>query len=112
MGKPYENDMHRLKKMQRDNPGVLTRTNTVTGTLKGYDQLMNLVLDDVKEITRGKLLPPPSCPSLLPLFLHIIPVPARDKANIHEKDDEGQHLIKTPRFLVAHGTLLIPTLST
>jgi U6 snRNA-associated Sm-like protein LSm7 len=26
----------------------------VTGTLKGYDQLMNLVLDDVKEITRGK----------------------------------------------------------
>ncbi|KAI5209074.1 hypothetical protein E4T39_01164 [Aureobasidium subglaciale] len=24
----------------------------VTGTLKGYDQLMNLVLDDVKEITR------------------------------------------------------------
>ena len=26
---------------------------TVTGTLKGYDQLMNLVLDNVKEITRG-----------------------------------------------------------
>ncbi|WEW54767.1 U6 snRNP-associated protein Lsm7 [Emydomyces testavorans] len=25
---------------------------TVTGTLKGYDQLMNLVLDDVKEIMR------------------------------------------------------------
>lgn len=25
----------------------------VTGTLKGYDQLMNLVLDDVKETTRG-----------------------------------------------------------
>lgn len=25
----------------------------VTGTLKGYDQLMNLVLDNVKEITRG-----------------------------------------------------------
>nr|POE85188.1 sm-like protein lsm7 [Quercus suber] len=24
----------------------------VTGTLKGYDQLMNLVLDNVKEITR------------------------------------------------------------
>jgi len=23
------------------------------GTLKGYDQLMNLVLDNVKEITRG-----------------------------------------------------------
>lgn len=27
---------------------------TVTGTLKGYDQLMNLVLDDVKESMRGK----------------------------------------------------------
>jgi small nuclear ribonucleoprotein (snRNP)-like protein len=27
----------------------------VTGTLKGYDQLMNLVLDNVKEITRGKI---------------------------------------------------------
>lgn len=26
----------------------------VVGVLKGYDQLMNLVLDDVKEITRGK----------------------------------------------------------
>lgn len=30
---------------------------TVTGTLKGYDQLMNLVLDDVKEITRGMRRP-------------------------------------------------------
>ncbi len=27
----------------------------VTGTLKGYDQLMNLVLDGVKERLRGKL---------------------------------------------------------
>lgn len=26
---------------------------TVIGTLKGYDQLMNLVLDDVKELLRG-----------------------------------------------------------
>lgn len=25
----------------------------VSGTLKGYDQLMNLVLDEVKEIMRG-----------------------------------------------------------
>lgn len=25
----------------------------VVGTLKGYDQLMNLVLDDVKELLRG-----------------------------------------------------------
>ena len=26
---------------------------TVIGTLKGFDQLMNLVLDEVKEITKG-----------------------------------------------------------
>ena len=43
----------------------------VVGTLKGYDQLMNLVLDDVKESMRGMpflffsviyflFLPPPS----------------------------------------------------
>jgi len=25
----------------------------VTGTLKGYDALMNLVLDDVEEVLRG-----------------------------------------------------------
>lgn len=28
----------------------------VTGTLKGYDALMNLVLDDVKETVRGETL--------------------------------------------------------
>lgn len=28
---------------------------TVVGTLEGYDQLMNLVLDHVKETMRGKL---------------------------------------------------------
>lgn len=28
----------------------------VVGTLKGYDQLMNLVLDDVKESMRGMSL--------------------------------------------------------
>jgi small nuclear ribonucleoprotein (snRNP)-like protein len=34
---------------QEANHGFLT----VTGTLKGYDQLMNLVLDNVEEVTRG-----------------------------------------------------------
>lgn len=29
-------------------------TYLVTGTLKGFDQLMNLVLDNVKETTRGE----------------------------------------------------------
>ena len=27
----------------------------VVGVLKGYDQLMNLVLDDVKELLRGMI---------------------------------------------------------
>lgn len=27
----------------------------MTGTLKGYDALMNLVLDDVEEVLRGNL---------------------------------------------------------
>lgn len=39
------------------NPSLVFDT-TVTGTLKGYDALMNLVLDDVQEAVRGKLLPP------------------------------------------------------
>lgn len=30
---------------------------TVTGTLKGYDALMNLVLDDVEEVMRGTFAP-------------------------------------------------------
>ncbi|KAK7898117.1 U6 snRNP-associated protein Lsm7 [Exophiala xenobiotica] len=33
----------------------------IIGTLKGYDQLMNLVLDDVKETMRGKWLPVNPC---------------------------------------------------
>lgn len=39
----------------------------VTGFLKGYDQLMNLVLDNVKEITKGKATP------LYPSPLHRMP---------------------------------------
>ena len=30
---------------------------TVTGVLKGYDALMNLVLDEVQEDLRGKFVP-------------------------------------------------------
>jgi small nuclear ribonucleoprotein (snRNP)-like protein len=39
---------------RRNKQDLLTKL-TVTGTLKGYDQLMNLVLDDVKETMRGML---------------------------------------------------------
>lgn len=38
---------------------------TVVGTLKGYDQLMNLVLDDVKELLRGTSVLPHPPPTLL-----------------------------------------------
>lgn len=31
-------------------------SSTVVGILKGFDQLMNLVLDEVKETLRGKIL--------------------------------------------------------
>lgn len=31
----------------------------VTGSLKGYDALMNLVLDDVEEVMRGRLISSP-----------------------------------------------------
>jgi LSM domain len=34
----------------------LTRVDKVTGTLKGYDALMNLVLDEVQESLRGMFL--------------------------------------------------------
>jgi small nuclear ribonucleoprotein (snRNP)-like protein len=33
----------------------------VVGILKGYDQLMNLVLDEVKETMRGMLHPLKNC---------------------------------------------------
>jgi LSM domain-containing protein len=33
---------------------MLTHARPVTGTLKGYDALMNLVLDDVEEVMRGE----------------------------------------------------------
>lgn len=47
----------------------LTQTTiAVVGTLKGYDQLMNLVLDDVKETMRGNPLNIPN-----PIFVHFHP---------------------------------------
>ena len=45
-------------RMQLERVGLTAET--VTGTLKGYDALMNLVLDDVEELLQGKhFLPPP-----------------------------------------------------
>jgi hypothetical protein len=36
---------------------LLANGEIVTGTLKGYDALMNLVLDDVSEVLRGMHIP-------------------------------------------------------
>jgi U6 snRNA-associated Sm-like protein LSm7 len=90
---------------------MLTDTNqTVTGTLKGYDQLMNLVLDDVKEITRGM-----SNHSIPYLSLYIprtnLPCPQRfihrgTWTNRHT-DDEGNTSSRPLGLLVARGTLLV-----
>lgn len=59
----------------REGERMLTMRITVTGTLKGYDQLMNLVLDDVKEITRGMTIHHPNHPSL-PHDLPLSPFPS------------------------------------
>ncbi|KAJ6032010.1 Ribonucleoprotein LSM domain eukaryotic/archaea-type [Penicillium herquei] len=55
----------------------------VTGVLKGYDQLMNLVLDDVKESMRGSLV----LTNLL--------------------DDEGNQTTRSLGLIVARGTLIV-----
>lgn len=62
----------------------------VTGTLKGYDQLMNLVLDNVKEITRGRQ----------------IALDSSVYADIFS-DDEGNMSTRSLGLLVARGTLLV-----
>jgi len=66
---------------------------TVTGTLKGYDALMNLVLDDVDEVVRGLLssLSSLSC----------------TKTNTNPTDDEGNTSTRPLGLVVARGTLLV-----
>lgn len=62
----------------------------VMGTLKGYDQLMNLVLDDVQETLRGIS---PRKRTLLVL--------------IRSTDDEGNESSRNLGLIVARGTLLV-----
>lgn len=65
----------------------------VTGTLKGYDALMNLVLDDVQEVLRGVLPPFPHPKPLLTISCAI--------------DDEGNESSRSLGLVVARGTLLV-----
>jgi U6 snRNA-associated Sm-like protein LSm7 len=66
----------------------------VTGILKGYDALMNLVLDDVQEVLRGEDL------QLLR---------AADPATLMSgsSDDEGNESSRALGLVVARGTLLV-----
>lgn len=70
-----------------------TDKSTVIGTLKGYDQLMNLVLDEVKEAMTGKSLPSPKCL-------------AHGMAKCYV-DDEGNVRYRKLGLIVARGTLLV-----
>lgn len=63
----------------------------VTGTLKGYDQLMNLVLDNVKEMTRGWF------DTSLAGIIHAD----------NSLDEEGNTSSRSLGLLVVRGTLLV-----
>lgn len=63
----------------------------VTGTLKGFDQLMNLVLDDVREATRG-------------ISIVCLRMPQRANRGV---DEEGNTSTRKLGLLVARGTLLV-----
>ncbi|KAK4505776.1 hypothetical protein PRZ48_003741 [Zasmidium cellare] len=49
-----ENILDLSKYMEKEISVKFNGGREVTGTLKGYDQLMNLVLDNVKEVTRDE----------------------------------------------------------
>jgi U6 snRNA-associated Sm-like protein LSm7 len=101
----------------------LTTNCTVTGTLKGYDQLMNLVLDNVKETTRGTWLD--TLHSLRELFLFCFPSsfppppppPPPSQSPHHHRnkltrpahfaDEDGNTSTRNLGLLVARGTLLV-----
>lgn len=68
----------------------------MTGTLKGYDALMNLVLDEVQEAVRGTF----AC------GFGVLGVSERG-ANMRETDDEGNETTRSLGLVVVRGTLLV-----
>ncbi|TDZ75057.1 U6 snRNA-associated Sm-like protein LSm7 [Colletotrichum trifolii] len=72
----------------------------VTGTLKGYDALMNLVLDEVKEVMRG------GTPRPLPLYIlrHFTTYLLTWTPST---DEEGNETTRSLGLVVARGTLLV-----
>jgi len=79
-----------------------------TGVLKGYDALMNLVLDEVEELLRGRHNPL----SPLPLHVHPFQVTPPTYADIFppltpKSDDEGNEMTRPLGLVVVRGTLLV-----
>lgn len=72
---------------------------TVTGILKGYDQLMNLVLDEVKETMRGELSVPFSGLYLFDFNFYML--------TSYHKDEEGNTTTRSMGLIVARGTLIV-----
>ncbi|RMY51200.1 hypothetical protein D0863_14658 [Hortaea werneckii] len=89
--KKKENILNLDKYMDKEITVKFNGGREVTGTLKGYDQLMNLVLDSVTEITRGRYQSTPSW---------------RMRTNSYT-DDEGNTSSRNLGLLVARGTLLV-----
>jgi U6 snRNA-associated Sm-like protein LSm7 len=78
-----------------------TKKKTVTGVLKGYDQLLNLVLDEVEEQVQGNDIQPP--------MFHLLPFLTRDSFLWVFPDPEPR--IRTLGLAVLRGptiTLLSP----
>jgi U6 snRNA-associated Sm-like protein LSm7 len=74
----------------------------VKGTLKGYDALMNLVLDDVHEVVRGMLIPYEE------LLTHTeSTLLYHGHANTPSTDDEGNESTRSLGLVVVRGTLLV-----
>ena len=95
--------------------GLLAVLLSVTGTLKGYDQLMNLVLDDVKELTRGMSVICSHAASCYTVLCSKFPIAARRAqfsltitTRAHGcADDEGNESSRPLGLIVARGTLLV-----
>ena len=85
----------------------------MTGTLKGYDPLMNLVLDDVKELMRGMVTTLHNDLYLLRYSYYHRALPLVNIAPFFETrahecaDDEGNESSRPLGLIVARGTLLV-----
>lgn len=83
----------------------------MVGTLKGYDQLMNLVLDDVKELLRGKSLrknPQRACGfPHFDFWFKRVQYTNRTRKSLESTDDEGNESSRSLGLIVARGTLLV-----